>query len=350
MSIKLPSLLSYTRTINPSLGAFYAVVKEEDVLSLNRNKINITTVGLATTISNFTTSPEAELEKNSGKNIQTTQMAIIPEGCNYCVVEFSLNVSNKFLNPTSCNSLLFRKEINKFVLSYLKTDNINNLARAYLTNIITAKFLFRNLNLSSNVNVIVTDTETKEKYSFSSKSGFHSLSQFKDSEDIKNIERLTKQLSEALSGTTEMDDLGFKFQKVLNWKVTAYFEAAQNTEVYPSQEFIDGAKGKILSTVRVLDGKEEQAIYHSQKIGNAIRTIDTWYPNYKEEERQYALPVEPYGIDKTDQSVQRDKQSLYTYLQQIDDLNNKKPEDSISNYIIACLIRGGVFSGKSDKK
>ena len=36
-----------------------------------------------------------------------------------------------------------------------------------------------------------------------------------------------------------------------------------------------------------------QAALRDQKIGNALRTIDTWYPAY--EERRVPLPVEPNG-------------------------------------------------------
>jgi CRISPR-associated protein Csy3 len=32
---------------------------------------------------------------------------------------------------------------------------------------------------------------------------------------------------------------------------------------------------------------------HSQKVGNAIRTIDTWYPGYENHQRPIA--IDPYG-------------------------------------------------------
>ena len=42
-----------------------------------------------------------------------------------------------------------------------------------------------------------------------------------------------------------------------------------------------------------------------QKIGNALRTIDTWYPAY--EERRVPLPVEPNGASLDAQEFFRNK-------------------------------------------
>lgn len=66
-------------------------------------------------------------------------------------------------------------------------------------------------------------------------------------------------------------------------------------EVYPSQELImkkekdDSGKSKVLYQV---DGN---AAMHSQKIGNALRTIDTCYIKDKERQDVGPIAIEPYG-------------------------------------------------------
>ena len=77
-------------------------------------------------------------------------------------------------------------------------------------------------------------------------------------------------------------------------EITAYALIGKAQEVYPSEELVlDKGKGK---------GKKSKILYevdgvagmHSQKIGNAIRTIDTWYPDY-DEVNTGPIAIEPYG-------------------------------------------------------
>lgn len=337
--MKLPSLLSYTRTINPSVGVFFAVENLSDWnIKEKRQPIEITKVGLVTTISNYTTDPDKALEK-SGKNLQQTEMALVPDSCNYAGMEFSLNISNNFKNPNNCNDKEFRKVINNFVEDYIKSGKSIELSKLYLQNILTARFMFRNL-FSSNKMKVFIKTEDKN-FEFEVFSNVHDLSQFKNQEDVKF---LLDELNSALIGEEVLLN-NFKVKKILNWKITTLFEINSNSEIYPSQEFIEGAQGKILTTIKSKNDIQ-QAAYHAQKIGNAIRTVDIWYNTFNEEDKQYPIPAEPYGIDRTSDSVLRKKESLYYYLENLE----SKLNDDNKHYVISCLIRGGVFSGAKEKK
>ena len=59
-------------------------------------------------------------------------------------------------------------------------------------------------------------------------------------------------------------------------EIEAYAKVGNAQEVYPSEELVldkgKGDKSKILYSVN------DTAAMHSQKIGNALRTIDTSYP------------------------------------------------------------------------
>ena len=89
---------------------------------------------------------------------------------------------------------------------------------------------------------------------------------------------------------------------------------------------------------------------HSQKIGNAIRTIDTWYPNY-EEVNIGPIAVEPYGAVTNLGCAYRkpsDEVDFYTLFDKYATggaLENEEQE----HYVMAVLVRGGVF-GQSSKE
>lgn len=345
--MKLPSLLAYTRSITPSVGVFFGVEDKNDLFNYKKRiPVEITKVGLSATISNYSKDIEKSLE-NNGKNLQKTQQALVPSNCNFVAMEFALNVVNNFKNPVNCNDPDYRKTINEYVKNYLETDKIREIAKLYLQNILTARFMFRNLNNSSKMEVHIKSEE--KLFSFVSYSNLHNLDQFTDETDRNNIELLLKELVSALKG--DKKEVGGKFTVpfILNWRITTVFETEPNTEIYPSQEFIEDSKeGKVLTTIKT-NYENEQAAYHSQKIGNAIRTIDIWYPDYSCEDKQYPLPIEPYGIDKSSESVSRKKDSLYSYLENIDNYIKKAPSVEVEHFIIACLIRGGVYSGAKQK-
>ena len=89
---------------------------------------------------------------------------------------------------------------------------------------------------------------------------------------------------------------------------------------------------------------------HSQKVGNALRTIDTWYPNLEGEELG-PIAVEPYGsVTSQGRAYRQPKQKMdfYTLLDHWL-LRDKEPAIEQQHYVMANLIRGGVF-GESEKE
>ena len=86
---------------------------------------------------------------------------------------------------------------------------------------------------------------------------------------------------------------------------------------------------------------------HSQKIGNALRTIDTWYPESVE---LGPIAVEPYGsVTNRGRAYRQPKEGL-DFFSLLDAwiLKDKIPSIEQQHYVMATLIRGGVF-GKSAK-
>jgi CRISPR-associated protein Csy3 len=342
----LPSLLSFTRSIVPSNGIFYYLDgKAKKPILINEQTVR-------GTISNFSNvydkSGKQDNEDNIEKklnpetaNIQTIDICYLPPEIDCYYIDFSLSFLNKSLAPDACNDTEFARQIEVISQTYAAKGGYLVLAKAYLTNIINGRWLWRNryasekqITVSSgNESVIFNVTDYSPTLTGDQQSAFDLIAQ---------------QIADALSGSTEPFRLN----------ITGTGKIGNGQEVYPSQEFKEikkgkGAKSKFLAHTETEAGK--QALMHSQKIGNAIRTIDCWYPGFDGQ----PLAVEPYGVMQQRAKAFRlptTKTDLYSYLQNLDELQQKLDAaenvdqlDNAAHYVIACLIRGGVYSGGSKK-
>lgn len=87
-----------------------------------------------------------------------------------------------------------------------------------------------------------------------------------------------------------------------------------------------------------------EAGIRDQKVSNAIRTIDTWYPNFKEV--GLPIPIEPLGASIGLQEFYRyGESSLFEMLKRLDTID---PNSKEGMYCIACFDRGGVFGAKGE--
>lgn len=123
-------------------------------------------------------------------------------------------------------------------------------------------------------------------------------------------------------------------------QVTAYARLGAAQEVYPSQELIlDKGNSKKSKTLYAVQGV---AGLHSQKIGNALRTIDTWHPDVTE---LGPIAVEPYGSVTTLGKACRKPTDKLDFYNLLDGwlLKDKVPPVEQQHFVMATLIRGGVF-------
>ena len=97
---------------------------------------------------------------------------------------------------------------------------------------------------------------------------------------------------------------------------------------------------------KILYHVDDVAAMHSQKIGNAIRTIDTWYPDFYNHKKPIA--IDPYGaVTNLGRAYRHPKQkidffSLFDKFSQDEKLENVEDE----HFVMAVLVRGGVFGEK----
>jgi len=96
----------------------------------------------------------------------------------------------------------------------------------------------------------------------------------------------------------------------------------------------------------------EVAALHSQKVGNALRTVDTWYPRGEDDGADTGpIAVEPYGSVTTQGKAYRQPKAKADFYSLLDAwvLKDQPPADAGNrHFVMATLIRGGVF-GESDK-
>ncbi len=147
-----------------------------------------------------------------------------------------------------------------------------------------------------------------------------------------------------LSELAVLIESGLTGQAHVLLKITSFVRLGEGQEVFPSQELIlDRGRGKKSRTLYSVGDKDQAvAAIHSQKIGNAIRTIDTSYPDA---ESLGAIAVEPYGSVTTLGAAYRQpkaKQDFYTLLDRWL-LKDEDPELGNQHFVMAVLVRGGVF-------
>ena len=94
-------------------------------------------------------------------------------------------------------------------------------------------------------------------------------------------------------------------------KVQAFVKLGDGQEVFPSQELIlDSGSSKDRKS-KTLYEVNQTAAMHSQKIGNAIRTIDDWYP---ESQELGPISVEPFGsVTNRGKAYRQPKQKMDHY-------------------------------------
>lgn len=332
----IPSVLSFQRNLNLSAGLFFAGKMEERHDFWNWPRVAIEQKGIRGTISNRPKKDQlkdpAKLDADVTKpNIQAVDVAHLPFEADTLGVAFSLRITGGVGRPDACNNAEFQARLSETVKDYLDRTGAKELARRYVANIANARFLWRNRLLADAVEVRVIcgggDTERREWV-------FDALSypvQDIASERDRDFEDLAALVARALEGDTTNELL----------HIHAFARLGSGQEVFPSQEMVmdAAATGKSKTLYEVEGG----AGMHSQKIGNALRTIDDWHP---ESEHTGPIPVEPYGSvsskGRAYRAPGRDKLDFYTLFDRWIG-EGQAPSVEQQHFVIANLIRGGVF-------
>lgn len=337
-TLKTASVLAFERKLDPSDALFAAGDWNHRNNSAQWKPVSILEKSVRGTISNRLKTAQQDPAKLDAAienpNLQTVDVAALPADADTLKVSFTLRVLGGTGTPSACNDDGYRNKLLATVKGYTATQGFTALAQRYANNLANGRFLWRNRFGAETVDVSIAhmvDGSPKTSWTFDAMS--FSLRDFDnpaDSAVAANLEQLSALIAEGLSGNTHV-----------LLQVTAFVRIGAGQEVFPSQELIldrsRGTKSKTLYQVNDVAG------IHSQKIGNAIRTIDTWY---KEAETNGPIAVEPYGSVTTQGRAYRQprgsKDDFYTLLDGWVIKDNVPPVEQ-QHFVIATLIRGGVF-------
>lgn len=264
-------------------------------------------------------------------NLQTVDVATLPADSDTLKVQFTLRVLAGVGEPSACNEAAYREKLLATVSGYIQNVGLAELAKRYAANLANGRFLWRNRIGAEQVEVqVIRLQEGKAAANWEFDAFSHSMLE------------LTAPASEeeSLQQLADLIEAGLMGQEHVLLQVTAFVRIGNGQEVFPSQELIldKPASGKS----KTLYDVSGVAAMHSQKIGNALRTIDTWYPEAAE---NGPIAVEPYGSVTTQGRAYRQPKEKTDFYNLLDNwvLKDREPDVEQQHFVIATLIRGGVF-------
>lgn len=326
-TVKTASVLAFERKLAVSDALMYAGNWEGDLWQ----PIHIEEKAVRGTISNRlkkggNTDPaklDAEIQK---ANLQRVDTAALAGDTDTLKVVFTLRVLGNLSTPSVCNDRAYQDALQQVIDNYGAEHGFGELARRYATNLANGRFLWRNRVGAEQVRVVVKGSKT---WTF-------------DAHDYSLREFAAQ--SPALNELAREIENGLNSESFVLLTVEACVRLGAGQEVFPSQELVldsNSSKSRVLYQVGGIAGM------HSQKIGNALRTIDTWHPLVAD---LGAIAVEPYG-SVTSRGVAcrqpKEKMDFYTLLDSWV-TKGEKPAVEQQHYVMAVLIRGGVFGEKAE--
>ena len=342
-AIRPASVLAFERKLDPSDGLLYAVAwgrrdQEPKPIELREKAVR-------GTISNRLKAREQDPAKLDASirnpNLQRVDVATLPSDADTLRLDFTLRVLGGAGRPSACNDADYQQELENTVTGYIQQHGFGELAQRYACNLANGRFLWRNRLGAEAVEVRVRDANSDGEKTWTFESLAFSLRNF----DVP------KPFSKAVEELKSVIQEGLNSERPKFLEVTAYARMSAGQEVFPSQELIldqggSNQKGRKSKTLYEVD---ETAAMHSQKIGNALRTIDTWYPK-AEDENLGPIAVEPYGSVTSRGTAYRQpkqKQDFYSLLDAWV-LKGQIPLVEQQHFVMATLIRGGVFGESQD--
>lgn len=241
-----------------------------------------------------------------------------------------------------------REMINVFLKRAKGSQGLLEVARRYARNVANGRWLWRNRTIASDVRIMVQKRNPDgESHPLAAFDACHvPLNEFGNY--TQDEENLAQEILKQMKGESNH---GLLVEANLTLRM------AGSMEVYPSQNYVGKKKSDKGESTRFLyklgHPQEEsggicvvgKAALRDQKIFNAIRTIDTWYPDYAE--NGFPIPVEPLGASLSQQEFYR--KGEHSSFEIVKRLGQVDPDSEEGMFAIAVIERGGVY-GVSDKE
>ena len=378
---KHPSTLAFTRSLEPSIFAFFAESSsDKDEKNKTKQPVLVTLEALRGTISNYMDSSvlDAHLAKSTDEkseknprnaNLQSVEKADLPIGLDTLIIEGHVSFLANTAASCMSNDPGFMQTYQPYHEQFTQLEGWKVLAERYVMNMVNGRWLWRNRtqvaqadngSLTIHLRYKPVDAESATHIVCDAlKIPANQCLQISAIQDAKQREQLTvlrDHIAIALSAKGED-----AWKQGLRVNMSAKVVIGEGATVYPSQEFASnvdkGPDGREISKIlakRRISQDQYQAILHEQKVGNAIRTIDTWYADDIGDAR--AIAAEPYGVVTTESSVYRDGKKAHHFYQLIGKLDKElarlqeNPQLTPDDYFFMSIIaRGGVLGGEGKK-
>ena len=335
MTLKTASVLAFERKLDPSDALFHAGNWVQRDTTEGWQAVSISEKSVRGTISNRLKAKDQDPAKLDAAienpNLQKVDVAALPSTADTLKVVFTLRVLGGTGKPSACNDADYLNKLLDTVRGYVDTQGFDELGRRYAFNLANGRFLWRNRIGAEQVEVRVAHLVggiPQQAWTFDALA--LPLRSFDaPSESHPALEGLARLVANGLVG-----------QQHVLLQVTAFVRIGCGQEVFPSQELIldrgRGDKSKTLYQVAGIAG------IHSQKIGNALRTIDTWYEGADD---MGPIAVEPYGSVTTQGKAYRQPKQKLDFYSLLDNwiIKDQAPPAEQQHFVIATLVRGGVF-------
>ena len=337
-------VLSFQRAYNISDGEMFNVMPNAE-----RVPVDVVRHGIRGT-------QNVSISERDPRLLQLTETAKLHPKAEAMEVQFSIRFVDLAHSLSACASKnkeamhAMRASIDGF-LERANGAAVDEIALRYARNIANGRWLWRNRVAASRITIKVQDSEALV-------AEFNAISI--STQNFNNPSDAEREVAKAIAK-------GLRGEPTKGLTVTARldFGVGGAIEVFPSQNYmfkpknlseeqkkalvtrplykIGGAVNQRIDTTTGFDVVGHAAL-RDQKISNALRTFDTWYEAYEEIRRP--IPVEPLGanLDLLEffREITRGKDA-FTLLGRLNDLN---PTDPDGLFMLACMIRGGVFSEK----
>ncbi|WP_394261054.1 type I-F CRISPR-associated protein Csy3 [Moraxella boevrei] len=325
---ELPEVLAFSRKIEPSDALMQAGLWENKANHEAWQNIELHDKRNRATKSQYNL---ADKEKTQ-PNIVWGDDASIPHDMDTLKVTFTVKFLGNIDQAVANNRPEFLDKLQNAYQAYQQEITLLPLAKRYVQNLANGRFLWRNRVGAEQIEIKITDTENRDKsWIFNA----HNIA-------LQDFDITDAQLDDLAQYVAD----SFSTSKYLLLKVEAFAKVGLGQRVFPSQEMRDkdkDNKSKFLYQIKTPKGL--CAGMHSEKIGNAIRTIDTWYTCDENQIVKQAIAIEPYGSVPTQGKAYRmSKTDLYSLMVKF--INNEAMAIDEKHFVVANLIRGGVFGGK----
>lgn len=296
-------------------------------------------------------------DRDGIKNPQRTESAKTDPDAIGMEVRFALSTIPLTESIFACNDNEFRNEVKGFIDQFKRSPELTEICNRYARNILNGRWLWRNRILGQKISIKVESEDATIEMDATARP-HDAFGDYSDEE-----RKLGDLLADSLAGNPHH----------LNISARIDFGMRGSIEVFPSQNFIgkkpDGFARSLYKVDRI-DRKEllrvinnddpmsyfgdiidmGHAAIRDQKIGNAIRTIDTWYEEGKE---SAPIPVEPKGANIETNVWKRTNNHLFGMIIQLGGMRPSIDSQKLNRqamFVLSNLVRGFLAGEKEEEK